>query len=326
MTTNTKTSAGVSLPAVAWSDGTATIDAGGVYYRQLNQQVRPTLDKGAARIVLNNVCGQRYIGDGLRKPGVIEINGTPGNDLAMFMDGPTVIVHANAQDGAGNTMTSGQIVIHGCAGDLLAHSLRGGSIFVRDSAGYRVAIHMKQYQEPVPSVVIGGCVGDYAGEYMAGGVLVILGLRSIGDSPQTAGTVPSSPQTAGTVPSSHQTAGTVPSSPQTAGTVPSSPQTAGTVPSSPQTAGMTMPPAITGHYLGTGMHGGVIYLRGDIRDEQMGREISRVPMDDADRVRLGALVSSYAAHFNLSAQEILAAEFTKLAATSSRPYGRLYVY
>jgi glutamate synthase domain-containing protein 3 len=295
MTTNTNTSAGAALPAIAWADGTATIDAGGVFYRQLNQQVRAALDKGARRIVLNNVCGQRYIGDGLRKPGVIEVNGTPGNDLAMFMDGPTVIVHANAQDGAGNTMTSGQVVVHGCAGDVLAHSLRGGSIFVRDSAGYRVAIHMKQYHEPVPAVVIGGCVGDYAGEYMAGGVLAILGLPAA--MRERAGSLPTA---------TRERAGSL-----------NTP--------SPQSPPDPAPP-ITGHYLGTGMHGGVIYLRGDIRDEQMGREISRVPMDDADRTRLAALVGSYAAHFNLNAQDILAAEFTKLAATSSRPYGRLYVY
>jgi glutamate synthase domain-containing protein 3 len=245
---------------------TVTIDAEGVYYRQLNEQIRQAIAGGAAKVVVKNVCGQRYIGDGIRKKADIEIFGTPGNDLAMFMNGPTILIHGNGQDGIGNTMTDGKIVVDGSVGDLLAHSLRGGQIFVRGSAGYRVAIHMKQYVEPVPAVVIGGTVGDYAGEYMAGGVLVILGL----DRPDGKG--------------------------------------------------------LTGRLLGTGMHGGMIFLRGDIRDDQMGKEISRVSMEPADHDRLKSLVESFSEYFGTDAGEILSQPFTKLMATSSRPYGRLYVY
>jgi glutamate synthase domain-containing protein 3 len=252
--------------ATAQKVSTVEIDARGVYYRQLNERVRQAIAGGAEQVLLQNVCGQRYIGDALRQKVTIDIHGTPGNDLAMFMDGPTVVVHGNAQDGTGNTMTSGEIVVHGHAGDLLAHSLRGGQIYILKGAGYRVAIHMKQYQEPVPVVVLGGTVGDYAGEYMAGGVLIVLGLGRPADKP------------------------------------------------------------LTGRYLGTGMHGGVIYLRGDVRDDQMGKEISRVEMDDSDRRRLEECVGRFAGHFSLDAKEILAEKFTKFRATSSRPYGRLYVY
>lgn len=242
-----------------------TLDAHKVYYRQLNEQIRSAVAGGAGKIVVNNVCGQRYIGGGMRQAVEIEVHGTAGNDLAMFMDGPTVRVCGNGQDGVGNTMTSGEVVIDGHAGDLLAHSLRGGRIFIRSSAGYRCGIHMKQFHEPYPVVVIGGCVGDYAGEYMAGGVLTVLGLEPDGQP-------------------------------------------------------------IAGNFLGTGMHGGVIYLRGEVRPEQMGKEISVVPIEDADRQRLSSVVGRFAEHFAMDAEAILAGKFTKLAATSSRPYGRLYVY
>ncbi len=242
------------------------IDAAGLHYRQLNERIRRAAAEGAARVVVRNVCGQRYIGTGMQKAAVIDLFGTPGNDLAAFMDGPRIIVHGNAQDGAGNTMSSGEVVVHGSAGDVLAHSLRGGSIFVRGSAGYRCAIHMKQYTEPVPVVVVGGGVGDYAGEYMAGGVLVVLGL----DCPQGA--------------------------------------------------------PVAGRYMGTGMHNGAMYLRGDVQDHQMGAEISRAEIDEADRARLAEAVGRFAKHFGLAAREILEAPFTKFTATSARPYGRLYVY
>ncbi len=245
---------------------TVTIDARGVYYRQLNAQIKKAIAAGAARVRLEHVLGHRYIGSGIRTKAIIEITGTPGQDLAMFMDGPQIIVHGNGQDGIGNTMTSGEIVIHGHGGDLAGHSLRGGSIYIKGGVGYRCAIHMKQFVEPVPAMVVGGIVGDYAGEYMAGGVLIVLGLgRKDGQQ-------------------------------------------------------------LVGRYLGTGMHAGAIYLRGDARDDQMGKEIGRVPMEDADRERLETHVGRFAMHFGMDAKKLLAGNFTKFSATSARPYGRLYVY
>jgi glutamate synthase domain-containing protein 3 len=92
------------------------------------------------------------------------------------MNGPTVIVNNNAQDGVANTMNEGAIYIHGDAGDILGYGMRGGSVFVRGNVGYRVGIHMKGFLDKVPRVVAGGCAGDFFGEYMAGGILVLLGL------------------------------------------------------------------------------------------------------------------------------------------------------
>jgi glutamate synthase domain-containing protein 3 len=73
-------------------------------------------------------------------------------------------------------MNDGLIVVHGCAGDLTGHSMRGGKIFVRDNVGYRVGIHMKEYQNKKPAMVIGGVAQDFLAEYMAGGVVLVLGL------------------------------------------------------------------------------------------------------------------------------------------------------
>ncbi len=35
-------------------------------------------------------------------------------------------------------------------------------------------------------------------------------------------------------------------------------------------------------FIGTGMHGGVIYIRGDIDDHQLGKEVDRAELDDED--------------------------------------------
>jgi len=152
------------------------VDAKGVYYRDLNSRVRELISEGYTEIVLDGVNGQRYIGDGLTDKVDIVINGVPGNDLGAFMDGPTITVNENAQDGVGNTMNSGKIVIRGHAGDVIGYAMRGGKIFVSGDVGYRIGIHMKSYKEQVPIIVAGGKAGDFFGEYMAGGVVVLLGL------------------------------------------------------------------------------------------------------------------------------------------------------
>jgi len=156
---------------------TIHIDAKDLHYTPLNQKIRAAVDNGAKEIILDNVLGQRFIGDGLRGDGVtITVNGVPGGDLAMFMSGPTIIVNGNADHAPGNTMDKGKVIIHGSAGDAVAHSMRGGRVYVRGNIGYRGGIHMKQYLEKRPILVVGGAARAFLGEYMAGGLLIVLGL------------------------------------------------------------------------------------------------------------------------------------------------------
>ena len=64
-----------------------TMEAKGIPYAELNRKIRHQLTKGTESIRLKNVNGQRYIGDALRGKQKIIIEGTPGNDLAAYMDG-----------------------------------------------------------------------------------------------------------------------------------------------------------------------------------------------------------------------------------------------
>ena len=156
---------------------TVRIDAKGMHYTPLNRAIKAAVASGARKIELDNIMGQRFIADGLRGDVEIIINGVPGGDLGMFMSGPTCIVHGNCEHAPGNTMDAGTIVIHGNAGDAVAHSMRGGMIFVRDDIGYRGGIHMKQYKEKRPILVIGGSARAFLGEYMAGGLILVLGRK-----------------------------------------------------------------------------------------------------------------------------------------------------
>jgi len=248
------------------TSGPVAIDAAGLHYSELNRSLWEAVRSGQRHIELRNVCGQRYIGTNLGEPVRLDIFGTPGNDLGAFMDGPTIVVHGNAQDGCGNTMNEGLIVVHGRAGDIAGLSARGGKIFVRDSVGYRVGIHLKEYEAKRPCLVVGGTAQDFLGEYMAGGVLVVLGLNRQEGEPYRA------------------------------------------------------------RFIGTGMHGGVIYLRGQVEEHQLGREVGVADLNAEDCAILEGLVGEFCRHFGHDEGDILGARFVKLWPLSLRPYGRLYAY
>lgn len=246
------------------------IDAADLATKELNGSIRDLMLAGIKKVMLKNVCGQRYIGTRLysqeHREIEIEIFGTPGNDLGAFLFGHKIRVHGNAQDGVGNTMDAGEIIVEGRAGDVLGFSMRGGKIFVRDSVGYRTALHMKEYENKRPVVVIGGTSQDFLGEYMAGGIVILLGLGSI---------------------------------------------------------------VHKGNFLGTGMHGGAIYLRGTVDKTQVGDQVEISPLDDADREILERYISEFIERFpdlGLNKEQIMQDEFTRLSARSKRPYGKLYAY
>ena len=128
-------------------------------------------------IEVTNLCGQRYIACGWQQKKSLILKGTAGNNLGAFASGPEIVLYGNCQEGVANTMSEGRIIVHGRAGDIAGYAMRGGELFIRDDAGYRLGIHMKAYQDKKPLIVVGGTAGAFAGEYMAGGTIIILGLN-----------------------------------------------------------------------------------------------------------------------------------------------------
>ena len=148
------------------------LDATDLDYAALNEKMKRCGEK----VQIRNCLGQRFIGAGLSQK-EISISGIPGNALGAYLNGAKITVYANAQDAVGDTMNNGCIVIHGNIGDAAGYAMRGGEIFVQGNAGYRAGIHMKEYGEKIPALVIGGCAGSFLGEYQAGGIIMVLGLN-----------------------------------------------------------------------------------------------------------------------------------------------------
>jgi glutamate synthase domain-containing protein 3 len=242
------------------------LDAERMNFKDLNIIIKNNLKSGENVIQLKNVAGQRYIGGGIQGKQKLIIQGIPGNDMAAYMDGPEVIVNGNAQDAMANTMNNGRIIVHGNAGDTAGYAMRGGEIFIKGNVGYRVGIHMKEYSDKKPVIVIGGKAGNFLGEYMAGGIIILLGL------------------------------------------------------------GIGQDEEIVGDYCGTGMHGGVIYMRGGIDPYKLGKEVRPAEPDEEDLKLIAGYVGRFSQYFGVDSETIMNSEFTKLFAYNKRPYGNLYAY
>jgi glutamate synthase domain-containing protein 3 len=243
---------------------TYQIDAADLSYTRLNQLIRAAVAAGEREIEIDHVLGQRFIADGLKGDVRIIIHGVPGGDLGMFMSGPTCIVHGNAEHAPGNTMDAGMIVIHGSAGDAVAHSMRGGKVFVRDDIGYRGGIHMKEYDTKRPILVVGGSARAFLGEYMAGGLIIVLGLGG--------------------------------------------------------------GPAVEERGIGSGIHGGEIFIRGDFPDHLLGVGATKKPAGAGELERIAPCIREFAGCFGTDASSLLSEEFVRISPASSRPFANKYTW
>ncbi|MGC9105474.1 MAG: class II glutamine amidotransferase [Thermoprotei archaeon] len=195
------------------------IDASKYDYKSLNYAIAEVAKK-KDEVVVANVMGHRYIGISFKRLGVsnkrIHLYGVVGNVLANLNENNEFWVHGNVGDDCCDTMHGGKVVILGDARDVLAQTFQNGKVFVKHNAGNRVGIQMREYKDRRPYLVIGGMVDDYLGEYMAGGVIVVLG-RGVKGEP-------------------------------------------------------------VGNFVGTGMVGGRIYIRGKVSPSKLGLQPNRVEL------------------------------------------------
>lgn len=243
-----------------------TIQCRGVHYREINNQVETLWNQGVRDICLREINGQRYLGRALTGEGSLDIEGVPGDDLGMFANGLTIRVRGNAQEGVGNTMNAGKIVVDGDVRDIAGHSMRGGKIWIKGNAGYRLGIHMKSFQEDYPVIVVGGETGDFTGEYMAGGMVIVLGLHE------------------------------------------------------------QSKPSAVGRFTATGMHGGTMYVRGQLDPVQIGLGIGIDQPSPEDFSEISRYLEEYQQDLNWSLPPLGRESFVKLFPRTTRPYGRLYAY
>ena len=83
---------------------------------------------------------------------------------------------------------------------------------------------------------------------------------------------------------------------------------------------------VVGQYCASGMHGGVMYIRGELADWKLGKEVRQIPLESPDREFLKPVLDDFCETFAISENLYEFDRFVRIAPVSARPYGRLYVY
>jgi glutamate synthase domain-containing protein 1/glutamate synthase domain-containing protein 3 len=162
---------GSEEPLRAPGDATAVVDARGFASEGPSSLARAVValrERGARRIIVTNVRGQRFIGCGLGPDsrGVrIDVYGGAGDYLASGLDGAEVVVHGSAQDQLAQIMKEGRLVVYGDVGQTFLYGAKGGEAFVLGSAAGRPLIGAVGR---VRAVINGTCLDYLAESFMAG--------------------------------------------------------------------------------------------------------------------------------------------------------------
>lgn len=233
------------------------IDAKKLDYHTLNELI----DK-EKECTVDNCMGQRFIASGMKDKKIV-LKGIPGNALGAYLAGAEISVYGNAQDAVGDTMNEGRIIVHGNIGDAPGYAMRGGKILIKGDAGYRVGIHMKEYKDKKPVIVIGGTCGSFLGEYQAGGVLVVLNMND--------------------------------------------------------------EERIVGNFPCTAMHGGKVFLRGDISDIIFPGNVTVRETKEEDLAELNSYLKEFSECFGIESDYIFSKPFYVVVPNSSNPYKQMYV-
>ncbi|NQT70302.1 MAG: FAD-dependent oxidoreductase [Desulfobacteraceae bacterium] len=128
--------------------------------------------------------GQHGIGGRLWKTGhenvYVKITGYPGQRVGSFGFPNTCIeVMGPASDDVGWLNAGARIVVHGNAANGVANGMAQGKIYVAGNLGARAMTMTKHNPRfDPPELWVLGSVGDYFGEFMAGGITVVCGFEA----------------------------------------------------------------------------------------------------------------------------------------------------
>ncbi|MGB9442085.1 MAG: FAD-dependent oxidoreductase [Desulfobacterales bacterium] len=148
--------------------------------RILEEQVQAAVAQGHRRLQIN-AYGQHGIGGRLWQAGDekvhVKISGQPGQRVgSMGFPNTHIEVLGPTSDDVGWLNAGAEIIVQGNAGNGTANAMAQGKIYVAGNIGARgmtMTKHNPRFDHPELWVL--GSVGDYFGEFMAGGIAVICG-------------------------------------------------------------------------------------------------------------------------------------------------------
>lgn len=149
--------------------------------RLLEEKIQDAVIHGH-RYIEVEAFGQHGIGGRLWKAGNdtvhIKVSGHPGQRTgSMGFPNTFIEVVGPASDDVGWLNGGAKIVVHGHAGNGVANAMAQGKIYIAGNIGARGMTMTKANPRfDLPELWVLGSVGDYFGEFMAGGIAVICGV------------------------------------------------------------------------------------------------------------------------------------------------------
>ncbi len=150
--------------------------------RILEERIQEAVAGGYRHLTVQ-AFGQHGIGGRLWRAGNdpvhVKVEGHSGQRLGSLGFPNTVIeVDGPVSDDVGWLNAGAQIVVHGHAGNGACNAMAQGKVFVEGNIGSRGMTMTKQNPRfAPPELWVLGSVGDYFGEFMAGGIAVICGIN-----------------------------------------------------------------------------------------------------------------------------------------------------
>ena len=123
---------------------------------------------------------------------------------------------------------------------------------------------MKQYTDKRPILVVGGAARAFLGEYMAGGLLIVLGLSGI--------------------------------------------------------------PPIAERGIGSGIHGGEIYIRGIVDMNILGVGAQQMPATEEQKTLIKPIIEDFARTFNIDPTPLQNSDYSRISPASARPFANKYTW
>jgi len=151
--------------------------------RVLEERIQEAIEQGHRNIEVQ-AFGQHGIGGRLWKAGTekvhVRVTGHSGQRVgAMGFPNTRIDVMGPASDDVGWLNAGAEIIIRGNAGNGVANAMSQGKVYIGGNIGARgmtMTKHNPRFASPELWVL--GSVGDYFGEFMAGGIAVICGIES----------------------------------------------------------------------------------------------------------------------------------------------------
>ncbi len=222
-------------------------------------------------------------------------------NACIRQSGPDVeIVGALGQRYIGDAMERGTLTVRGTAGNALGAYLNGGRIVIYGNAQDAAGDTMNDGE-----IIVHGSVGDTVGYSMRGGCIYVRDSAGYRAGVHMKAYGEKSPVlviggSCGSFLGEYQAGGVI------------------------VVLGLDRPDEVLGYFCGTGMHGGAIYVRGNIRRERLPRQVRVCEANREDLSRIEPYLQKYVTLFERTIPDD-GTPFWLLTPNSNDPYRQLYV-